>query len=122
MLTRDHMSGLYVLIITPFDKSDSLDEDRLRDNVRVLLSLGVDGIITNGANGEIHSTTEEERARIARIVVEETRGKATAIIGASGARVLVTLIYAMKDSGAKRGVASLCLGGGEAVCLLVESV
>ena len=47
MLTRDHMSGLYVLVITPFDKSDSLDEDRLRDNVRLLLSLGVDGIITN---------------------------------------------------------------------------
>jgi acetyl-CoA C-acetyltransferase len=41
-------------------------------------------------------------------------------IGASGARVLVTLLYAMKDSDAKRGVASLCLGGGEGVCLLVE--
>jgi acetyl-CoA C-acetyltransferase len=41
-------------------------------------------------------------------------------IGASGARVLVTLLYAMKDHNAKRGVASLCLGGGEAVCLLVE--
>jgi acetyl-CoA C-acetyltransferase len=41
-------------------------------------------------------------------------------IGASGARVLVTLLHAMKDNGAKRGVASLCLGGGEAVCLLVE--
>jgi acetyl-CoA C-acetyltransferase len=41
-------------------------------------------------------------------------------IGASGARVLVTLLHAMRDRGAKRGVASLCLGGGEAVCLLVE--
>ena len=41
-------------------------------------------------------------------------------IGASGARVLVSLLYAMKDRNAKRGVASLCLGGGEAVCLLVE--
>jgi len=51
------------------------------------------------------------------------RGGAVALghpIGASGARVLVTLLYAMKDRGAKRGVASLCLGGGEAVCLLVE--
>lgn len=41
-------------------------------------------------------------------------------IGASGARVLVTLLYAMKDRGAKRGMASLCLGGGEAVSLIVE--
>jgi acetyl-CoA C-acetyltransferase len=51
------------------------------------------------------------------------RGGAVALghpIGASGARVLVTLLYMMQDTGAKRGVASLCLGGGEAVCLLVE--
>jgi acetyl-CoA C-acetyltransferase len=43
-------------------------------------------------------------------------------IGASGARVLVTLLYAMKDRKAKRGMASLCLGGGEAVSLIVERV
>jgi acetyl-CoA C-acetyltransferase len=41
-------------------------------------------------------------------------------IGASGARILVTLLYAMQDRGAKRGVASLCLGGGEAVAMAVE--
>ncbi|VBB41286.1 acetyl-CoA acetyltransferase [uncultured Desulfatiglans sp.] len=40
-------------------------------------------------------------------------------IGASGARVLTTLIYAMKDRGAEIGQASLCLGGGEAVTLVV---
>ena len=51
------------------------------------------------------------------------RGGAVAMghpIGASGARVLVTLIHLMEDRGAKRGLASLCLGGGEAVCLIVE--
>jgi acetyl-CoA C-acetyltransferase len=41
-------------------------------------------------------------------------------IGASGAAVLVKLIYAMADCGAKRGIASLCLGGGSAVALAVE--
>jgi acetyl-CoA C-acetyltransferase len=41
-------------------------------------------------------------------------------IGASGARILVTLLQAMKDLGKKRGVASLCIGGGEAVALIVE--
>ena len=41
-------------------------------------------------------------------------------IGASGAAVLVKLIYAMADHGAKRGIASLCLGGGSAVALAVE--
>ena len=41
-------------------------------------------------------------------------------IGCSGARVLVTLLYALKDRGLKTGVATLCLGGGEAVALSVE--
>lgn len=41
-------------------------------------------------------------------------------IGCSGARVLVTLLYAMKDCDVKRGMAILCLGGGEAVSMIVE--
>lgn len=41
-------------------------------------------------------------------------------IGASGARVLTTLIYALRDRGLKRGLVSLCLGGAEAVALAVE--
>jgi acetyl-CoA C-acetyltransferase len=41
-------------------------------------------------------------------------------IGASGARVLTTLLYAMADRGERYGVASLCIGGGEAVAMLVE--
>ncbi|HET9552472.1 MAG TPA: acetyl-CoA C-acetyltransferase [Anaeromyxobacteraceae bacterium] len=51
------------------------------------------------------------------------RGGAVALghpIGASGARILVTLLHAMKDLGRRRGVASLCIGGGEAVALVVE--
>jgi acetyl-CoA C-acetyltransferase len=41
-------------------------------------------------------------------------------IGASGARVLTTLLYAMRRRGARRGVATLCLGGGNGVALAVE--
>jgi acetyl-CoA C-acetyltransferase len=43
-------------------------------------------------------------------------------IGASGARVLVTLLYALERRGAKRGLAALCLGGGNAVAMVVERV
>lgn len=43
-------------------------------------------------------------------------------IGASGARVLTTLLYALKDRGAQRGLATLCLGGGDAVALSVSRV
>lgn len=51
------------------------------------------------------------------------RGGAVALghpIGASGARILVTLLHAMKDQGAKRGLASLCIGGGEGIALIVS--
>jgi acetyl-CoA C-acetyltransferase len=51
------------------------------------------------------------------------RGGAVALghpIGASGARILVTLMHVMEDTGAKRGLASLCIGGGEAVALIIE--
>ncbi|MBA3638722.1 MAG: acetyl-CoA C-acetyltransferase [Acidobacteriota bacterium] len=43
-------------------------------------------------------------------------------IGASGSRVLTTLMYAMKRRGVKRGIAALCLGGGNGVALAVEAV
>jgi acetyl-CoA C-acetyltransferase len=41
-------------------------------------------------------------------------------IGASGARVLVTLLHAMQDRDVQRGVASLCIGGGQGIAMLVE--
>ena len=41
-------------------------------------------------------------------------------LGASGARLIATLIYALKDRGLKRGIASLCLGGAEAVAMAIE--
>ena len=41
-------------------------------------------------------------------------------IGASGARILTTLLYALKDRGGKKGLATLCLGGGNAVALALE--
>jgi acetyl-CoA C-acetyltransferase len=42
-------------------------------------------------------------------------------IGASGARILTTLLYAMRQRNARRGIAALCLGGGNGVAVAVES-
>jgi acetyl-CoA C-acetyltransferase len=53
------------------------------------------------------------------------RGGAIALghpIGASGARIMVTLVHALQDTGGRRGVAAACLGGGEAVAVAVELV
>ena len=43
-------------------------------------------------------------------------------IGASGARIMVTLIHALQQRGKKRGVATLCIGGGEATAVALELV
>ena len=43
-------------------------------------------------------------------------------IGATGARILTTLLYALKAHNKKRGIASLCIGGGEATAIAVELV
>jgi acetyl-CoA C-acetyltransferase len=51
------------------------------------------------------------------------RGGAVALghpIGASGARILTTLLHTMKDQKKKRGLATLCIGGGEALAMIVE--
>jgi acetyl-CoA C-acetyltransferase len=53
------------------------------------------------------------------------RGGAVALghpIGASGARVVVTLLHALRDQNAKRGLATLCIGGGESLALVIERV
>jgi acetyl-CoA C-acetyltransferase len=53
------------------------------------------------------------------------RGGAVALghpIGASGARILTTLVHAMRHAGKKRGIAAICIGGGEATAMLVEAL
>jgi acetyl-CoA C-acetyltransferase len=62
-----------------------------------------------------------------KLALDETKvnvnGGAIALghpIGASGTRVLVTLLYALQARGLKRGLASLCLGGGNAVAMVME--
>jgi acetyl-CoA C-acetyltransferase len=43
-------------------------------------------------------------------------------IGSTGSRILVTLMYALKNQGKKRGVAALCIGGGEATAVGIEII
>jgi acetyl-CoA C-acetyltransferase len=53
------------------------------------------------------------------------RGGAVALghpIGASGARIVTTLLYALETMKLKRGLATICIGGGEALAIIVERV
>jgi acetyl-CoA C-acetyltransferase len=65
--------------------------------------------------------------QLARLDPEKVnvRGGAVALghpIGCSGARILTTLVHALRENGGKRGLATLCIGGGEANALLIERV
>lgn len=83
MLTRELFRGLYVLIITPMDSQLRIDWEGHRRNMQALVSLGVDGVILNGTNGEFHTCTDDEREQLLRILVSEAKGKLMCIAGCS---------------------------------------
>lgn len=74
---------------------------------------------------EAFSCVVQACAQLAHIPLEKVNvhGGAVALghpIGASGARILTTLVHAMRSRRAKRGLATLCIGGGEAIAMVVE--
>ncbi|MEQ8273063.1 MAG: acetyl-CoA C-acetyltransferase [Deltaproteobacteria bacterium] len=88
------------------------------------MSLGVEDIDLFEINEafSVVSIANEQKLGLDRSKVN-VHGGAVALghpIGASGARILTTLLYAMQRHDKKRGLASLCIGGGEAVSLVVE--
>jgi dihydrodipicolinate synthase/N-acetylneuraminate lyase len=92
MLTRENMDGLYVLVVTPFDDRFRLDTEGFRYNIRKLVRMGVDGIITTGTNGEFFVVNDEELRTISRITVEECQGTRTkVVVGASAVNTEVSI-------------------------------
>jgi acetyl-CoA C-acetyltransferase len=94
------------------------------ESVTKKLGLGVDDIDLFEIN-EAFAVVAMACAKLCNLDLEKVnvRGGAVALghpIGASGARILTTLLYAMADRKAKRGLATLCIGGGEAVAVVVE--
>ena len=86
--------------------------------------LGLDAIdlfeINEAFAGQYLAVEKELRLDRERVNVN---GGAIALghpIGASGARILVTLLHAMKDRDAKLGLASLCIGGGQGISMIIE--
>jgi acetyl-CoA C-acetyltransferase len=96
------------------------------ENALARTGLALDSIDLFEVN-EAFSCVTMACAKKAELDLEKTnvRGGAVALghpIGASGARILTTLLYAMAEREAARGLATLCIGGGEAVAVIVERV
>lgn len=75
------ISGLYSVLITPFLDNDELDEEGFRQSIRFQIDSGVDGIVVLGTTGETPTLSDEEKERIIRIAVAETRRKVPLMVG-----------------------------------------
>ena len=96
------------------------------DGTLARLGLKVDDIDLFEIN-EAFAVVAMACAQLCKIDREKVnvRGGAVALghpIGASGARIVTTMLHAMKDMGKKRGLATLCIGGGEALAMVIERV
>lgn len=82
--------GVYVILATPFTESGDLDEESLSRLVEFTIASGVHGLTPLGILGEFHRLTEDERRRVAEIVVRVAGGRVPVVIGASHAGLRVT--------------------------------
>jgi 4-hydroxy-tetrahydrodipicolinate synthase len=75
------MKGLYVALVTPFDKNGNLNEAKLRELVRFHIDAGTNGLVPCATTSENPTYTWEEHFSIIEIVVQEAEGKLEIVAG-----------------------------------------
>ena len=75
------LRGTYTVIVTPFTNDNKIDETMLRWLVDFQVSEGIHGIIALASNGEFLSLDDQERHEVARIVIDQARGRVPVVIG-----------------------------------------
>ncbi|MSO53878.1 MAG: 4-hydroxy-tetrahydrodipicolinate synthase [Rhodospirillales bacterium] len=75
------LRGTYTVIVTPFTNDNKIDETMLRWLVDFQISEGIHGIIALASNGEFLSLNDQERHDVARIVIDQARGRVPVVIG-----------------------------------------
>jgi 4-hydroxy-tetrahydrodipicolinate synthase len=73
--------GCFCAIITPFKENEEIDEKLFRDNIELLISEGVDGIVISGCTGESWSLTKDDKKRLFKSGMEQAKKRATVIGG-----------------------------------------
>ena len=74
------LGGILTAMVTPFDRNGGLDEDATASLIHQLLEDGTDGLVVAGSTGEASTLTDEEKARLWQLAVEES-GEAPVIAG-----------------------------------------
>ncbi|MDR6584232.1 4-hydroxy-tetrahydrodipicolinate synthase [Herbaspirillum sp. BH-1] len=96
-----HFKGIVPALITPLTPDEEIDEAGLRTLVDRLIEAGVHGLFVLGTNGEFISLSEAEKLRVARIAVDQARGRVPVIAGtgAYATREVIALNSKMQDQG-----------------------
>lgn len=89
------LEGVYPILATPFTDNGEVDEGSLRELVRFQLHAKVDGIALFGMASEMYTLLDDEKARIAEIVVDEVKGQVPLVFG-SGHTGLETAVQLSK--------------------------
>lgn len=96
------LEGIYPILATPFTDTGAVDEESLRELVRFQLHAQVDGIALFGNASEMYTLLDEERERIAEIVVSEVDGRVPLVFGSghTGVEGAVRLSQQAEQAGA----------------------
>lgn len=96
------LEGTIVAMVTPYTKSDEIDENGIRENINYLIEKGVDGILAAGTTGESATVTHEEHRKLVDILIDEVNGRVTTIAGAgsNSSREALGLVKHAEDTGA----------------------
>lgn len=93
--------GIIPALVTPFDTKGNIDEGALRGLIQKMMKNGCHGIFCLGSNGEFFALTEEEKLSIAKIAVDEVKGKIPvyAGTGCNSTRETIELTMKMEEIG-----------------------
>lgn len=79
-----HLEGIITALLTGIDEKDQLNEESTRKLARRAIDSGVHGLFILGTNGEFHALSEEEKERVATIIIEEANHQIPVIVGVGG--------------------------------------
>lgn len=96
------LEGTIVAMVTPYTKSDEIDEEGIRENINYLIEKGVNGILAAGTTGESATITHDEHRKLVDILIDEVNGRVTTIAGAgsNSSKEALGLVKHAEDTGA----------------------
>ncbi|HML04293.1 MAG TPA: 4-hydroxy-tetrahydrodipicolinate synthase [Methanobacterium sp.] len=96
------LEGTIVAMVTPYTKSDEIDEEGIRENINYLIEKGVNGILAAGTTGESATITHDEHRKLVDILIDEVNGRVTTIAGAgsNSSKEALGLVKHAEDIGA----------------------